>query len=105
VALACGSNLLLGPENYIAESKLKMLSPEGLRPPNHISITRVLKTNLRFLSIGRSKMWDADANGYARGDGVASCVLKTLSQAIADGDHIECIIRETGLNQDGGQYM
>lgn len=46
-------------------------------------------------------MWDKDANGYARGDGVAACVLKTLSQAIADGDHIECIIRETGFNQDG----
>lgn len=46
-------------------------------------------------------MWDKDANGYARGDGIASCVLKTLSSAIADGDDIECIIRETGFNQDG----
>ncbi|KAH7324402.1 polyketide synthase PksF [Stachybotrys elegans] len=78
VAVACGSNLQLGPENFILESKLKMLSPDG-----------------------RSRMWDADANGYARGDGVAAVVLKTLSQAIADGDHIECLIRETGLNQDG----
>ncbi|KAK2040741.1 putative polyketide synthase [Colletotrichum somersetense] len=78
VALACGSNLCLGPENYIFESKLKMLSPDG-----------------------RSKMWDKDANGYARGDGVAACVFKTLSAAIEDGDHIECIIRETGVNQDG----
>lgn len=36
-----------------------------------------------------------------RGDGIASIVLKTLSAAIADGDDVECIIRETGLNQDG----
>lgn len=28
-------------------------------------------------------------------------VLKTLSQAIRDGDTIECVIRETGINQDG----
>jgi acyl transferase domain-containing protein len=42
VALACGSNLILGPENYIIESKLKMLSPDG---------------------VGR--MWDQHANGYA----------------------------------------
>lgn len=28
-------------------------------------------------------------------------VLKTLSQALQDGDHIECVIRETGVNQDG----
>lgn len=28
-------------------------------------------------------------------------VLKTLSQALLDGDSIECVIRETGINQDG----
>lgn len=27
--LACGSNLLLGPENFIGYSKMKMLSPDG----------------------------------------------------------------------------
>lgn len=63
---------------YIIESKVKMLSPDGL-----------------------SRMWDKDANGYARGEGVAAVMLKTLSQALADGDDIECIIRETGVNQDG----
>lgn len=78
VALVCGSNLLLGPEPYIAESKLGMLSPDG-----------------------RSRMWDANADGYARGDGVAVVVLKTLAAALEDGDHIECIVRETGINQDG----
>lgn len=78
VALAAGSNLLLGPEPYIHESKLNMLSPTG-----------------------RSRMWDRGANGYARGDGVGVVVLKTLSRALADGDHIEAVIRETGVNQDG----
>lgn len=33
--------------------------------------------------------------------GVAAIILKTLSAALEDNDHIECIIRETGLNQDG----
>lgn len=78
VAVAAGANLLLGPEQYIAESNLKMLSPDG-----------------------RSYMWDTRANGYARGEGIASVVLKTLSTAIADGDDIECLIVETGINQDG----
>ena len=78
MAVACGSNVILGPESYIIESKVKMLSPDG---------------------VGR--MWDADANGYARGDGVAAIVLKTLSAALKDNDNIEGIIRETGLNQDG----
>jgi len=72
-------------------------------------------------------MWDEKANGYAvsrnienlpirqlrysesktkltrvlsqRGEGVASVVLKTLSAALADGDHIDAIIRETGVNR------
>ncbi|KAK1908812.1 hypothetical protein P3342_009663 [Pyrenophora teres f. teres] len=63
---------------YVIESKLKMLSPDGL-----------------------SRMWDKDANGYARGEGVTAVVLKTLSQALADNDRIEAVIRETGVNQDG----
>ncbi|KAH8766116.1 polyketide synthase [Diaporthe sp. PMI_573] len=78
LAIAAGVNLILGPENYIHESKLHMLSPTG-----------------------RSRMWDAEADGYARGEGSAAVVLKLLHQAIADGDDIECIIRETGVNQDG----
>ncbi|KAF3766643.1 hypothetical protein M406DRAFT_252003 [Cryphonectria parasitica EP155] len=78
VSVACGTQVLLGYDMYIGESKLKMLSPNG-----------------------RSRMWDEDADGYARGEGVAAIVMKRLSDAIADGDHIECIIRETGANQDG----
>lgn len=78
ISVACGTQVLLGYDMYIGESKLKMLSPNG-----------------------RSRMWDADADGYARGEGVAAVVMKRLSDAIADGDNIECIIRETGANQDG----
>ncbi|KAI0552262.1 hypothetical protein F4679DRAFT_581566 [Xylaria curta] len=77
-AVACGTNLLLGPEFFVSESKLNMLSPDS-----------------------RSRMWDDAANGYARGDGVATVVLKTLSAALEDGDHIDCIIREVCVNQDG----
>jgi hybrid polyketide synthase/nonribosomal peptide synthetase ACE1 len=78
IAVAAGTNLLLAPLGYISESKLGMLSPSG-----------------------RCQMWDANADGYARGEGVAAVMLKRLSDAIADGDQIECIIRETGVNQDG----
>jgi acyl transferase domain-containing protein len=46
-------------------------------------------------------MWDADADGYARGEGFAAVLLKPLSKALADGDAIESVIRETGVGQDG----
>lgn len=77
-AVAAGANLVLDPLGFVAMSSLQMLSPDG-----------------------RSRMWDADAKGYARAEGIAAIVLKTLSAAEADGDDIECIIRETALNQDG----
>ncbi|GAW26255.1 putative AMP-binding enzyme [Rosellinia necatrix] len=78
VAIAAGVNLLLGPNPFISESKLQMLSTDG-----------------------RSRMWDADAKGYARGEGIAAVVLKRLADDEADGDHIECIIRQTEINTDG----
>ena len=78
VAIVSGTNLIFGQTMFVAESNLNMLSPTG-----------------------RSHMWDTGANSYARGEGVASVVMKTLSAALRDGDHIEYIIRETGINQDG----
>lgn len=78
VAVAAGANLILGPLQYVGASKLHTLSADS-----------------------RSRMWDIDATGYARGEGVAAVILKRLSSAIADGDNIECIIRESGINQDG----
>ncbi|KAK2594097.1 hypothetical protein QQS21_008200 [Conoideocrella luteorostrata] len=78
LAVATGCNLMLDPLAYISQSKMNMLSPTG-----------------------RSRMWDADADGYARGEGIAALILKPLSRAEADGDPIHAVIREAGVNQDG----
>ncbi|KAI1134321.1 beta-ketoacyl synthase domain-containing protein [Hypoxylon sp. FL0543] len=78
MACVTGVNLMLTPEQFLVESNLHMLSPTG-----------------------KSRMWDAAADGYARGEGVAALLLKPLSQALADGDRIMSIVRETGINSDG----
>ena len=77
VAIAAGTNLLMDPKCFISLRSLNMLFPDG-----------------------RSRMWDADAKGYAQGEGITAIVLKTLDAALEDGDDIECIIRETGFAQD-----
>lgn len=50
---------------------------------------------------GKSFTYDSRGTGYGRGEGVVSLVLKSLDDAIRDGDGIRAIIRNTGVNQDG----
>ena len=78
LAIAGGVNLSFVPEYFIAESKAGMLSPNGL-----------------------SKTYDADADGYVRGEGAGIILLKPLKEAEKDGDKIYAVIRGTGCNQDG----
>ncbi|WP_442591971.1 SDR family NAD(P)-dependent oxidoreductase [Pedobacter sp. AW31-3R] len=50
---------------------------------------------------GRSYTFDARANGTSLGEGLGVVVLKRLSEAIKDGDHIYAIIKSTAMNNDG----
>lgn len=78
VALAGGVNVMTTPEYTIAESKGGFLSPDG-----------------------RSKAFDARANGYVRGEGAGVVILKPLADALRDGDPVYAVIRATAVNQDG----
>ncbi|GET39295.1 type I polyketide synthase [Microseira wollei] len=78
LALAGGVNVMLKPEWTISFSKAGMLSPDG-----------------------RCKSFDAQANGFVRGEGAGIVVLKPLSAALTDGDPIYAVIRGSGINQDG----
>jgi acyl transferase domain-containing protein/acyl carrier protein len=77
-ALAGGVNLLVDPQIFVSLSKAGMLSTDG-----------------------SCKTFDKDANGYVRGEGGGVLMLKTLSRALADGDHIHAVIRGSAVNQDG----
>lgn len=78
LALAGGVNAILKPDMTIGMSKASMLSPDG-----------------------RCKSFDAQANGFVRGEGAGMVLLKPLSQAIADKDPIYAVIRGSAVNQDG----
>jgi acyl transferase domain-containing protein/NADPH:quinone reductase-like Zn-dependent oxidoreductase/short-subunit dehydrogenase/acyl carrier protein len=73
-----GVNVMLTPELGIGFSKASMLAPDG-----------------------RCKAFDVRADGFVRSEGIAVAILKPLSRALADHDHIYAVIRATAVNQDG----
>lgn len=78
LCLVGGVSLMLSPEPFITYSHARMMAADG-----------------------RCKTFDADADGYVRGEGCGMVVLKRLSDALAAGDRIAAVIRGSALNQDG----
>ena len=77
-AIAGAVSLLLSPSMFIAGDKAGMLSPDG-----------------------QCKTFDKDANGYVKAEGVGAVLLKPLSRAIADGDHVYAVIKGSAVNHGG----
>ena len=54
---------------------------------------------------GVCRPFDDGAGGTVFGDGVAVVLLKRLSDAIEDGDHIHAVIRGSAVNNDGADKV
>lgn len=78
LALAGGVNVIAGP------GLTMVLDAAGATAPD-----------------GRSKCFDASADGYGRGEGAGILALKRLADARRDGDPIRAVIRGSAVNQDG----
>lgn len=50
---------------------------------------------------GSCKSFDANADGYCRGEAVSALFVKKLSDAIRDGDPVRAVIRSTCINAGG----
>ncbi|MBJ6364097.1 SDR family NAD(P)-dependent oxidoreductase [Paenibacillus sp. MAHUQ-46] len=50
---------------------------------------------------GKTRAFDAHADGSGNGEGTAVIVIKPLAKAKADGDHIHAVIKGSAINQDG----
>ncbi|MDT5342291.1 MAG: phthiocerol/phenolphthiocerol synthesis type-I polyketide synthase [Mycobacterium sp.] len=78
VALAAGVNLMLAPAVVRAFDQTGALSPTGA-----------------------CRAFDAEADGFVRGEGCGVVVLKRLSDAVRDGDRLLAVVRGSAVNQDG----
>ncbi|GGP81511.1 hypothetical protein GCM10010185_64360 [Saccharothrix coeruleofusca] len=78
LAVAGGVAVLTTPRTHLTAGRAGMLSPTG-----------------------RCHTFDAAADGFVPGEGVGVVVLRRLSDALADGDHVHAVIRGSGINQDG----
>ncbi|WP_437603947.1 SDR family NAD(P)-dependent oxidoreductase [Sorangium sp. So ce590] len=78
MAFVGGVNLILSPRHYLHFSAMKALSPTG-----------------------RSRSFDAAADGYVPGEAVAAVLLKPLAKAVADGDPIHAVIKGSATGHSG----
>jgi acyl transferase domain-containing protein/acyl carrier protein len=103
VDTACSSSLLslhLACES-LRRRECDLALGGGVQLLTHPGVS-VAFTKARMLSVdGRCKTFDADANGYVRGEGGGVFLLKRLSDAQRDNDTILSVIRGSGVNQDG----
>ena len=80
-AIVGGINLIITPRTTVALTEQGVLSPSG-----------------------QCKTFDADADGYGRGEGVSAIYIKKLSDAIRDGDPVRAVIRSTCVAADGKSF-
>ncbi len=78
MALVGGVNLLTSPLIYQGLRRANMLSPDG-----------------------KCSVFDSEANGLVPAEAVAAVLLKPLSKAISDNDHIYGCVCGSGVNYDG----
>jgi acyl transferase domain-containing protein len=78
LALVCGVNLKLLPDEDVLISQVRMMAPDG-----------------------RCKFGDASADGFCPSDGVGVIVLKPLAQALADGNRVRAVILGSAVSNDG----
>ncbi|AJQ25407.1 SDR family NAD(P)-dependent oxidoreductase [Pelosinus fermentans] len=77
-AMAGGVNLSIHPNKYLALGQGKFVSSKG-----------------------RCESFGQGGDGYVPGEGVGAILLKPLSKAIDDGDHIYGVIKGTAINHGG----
>ncbi len=78
MAIAGGVNLTVHPAKYVTICSTKFAASDG-----------------------RCRAFGEGGDGYVPGEGVGAVLLKPLSQALKDSDHIYAVMKGTAVNHDG----
>lgn len=80
----CSSAVVAGANLICTPTMTESLSAAGVLSPG-----------------GHCRTFDADANGYARGEAINAIYIKRLGDALKAGDAVRAVVRSTTVNCDG----
>jgi acyl transferase domain-containing protein/surfactin synthase thioesterase subunit len=107
VQTACSTSLVavhLACQAILAgECDMALAGAASVRVPQRVGYTRVKGGILS--PDGHCRAFDADAQGTIFGSGVGAVLLKDLSAAVSDGNHIYSVIRGSAINNDGADKV
>ncbi|MEV0001655.1 amino acid adenylation domain-containing protein [Micromonospora sp. NPDC050980] len=103
VQTACSSSLVAvhvaGQALLEGECDIALAGGSAVRLPQPSGY--LWEEGLVFSRDGHCRPYDAGATGTMFGSGVGVVVLKRLADALADGDHVEAVIRGSAVTNDG----
>lgn len=103
VNTACSTSLvaihLARQSLLLGESDMALVGGVSIVVPNDRGY-RYVKDGIQSPD-GLCRAFDAQAQGTVWGDGCGVVVLKRLSAALADGDHVYAVVKGTAVNNDG----
>lgn len=103
VDTACSSSLVAVHQacQFIRSGDCEAALAGGVNLTLSTDLSRVWSLNGMLSPTGRCKAFDADADGYVRGEGCGVIFLKRLDHAIEAGDHVYAVIRGSAVAHDG----
>lgn len=103
VQTACSTSLVAVHQACSAllneECEMCLAGGVNIRVPHAVGYE--YKRGYIFSKSGRIRSFDTDADGVVFGNGVGMVLLKSLSKAVRDGDHIYAVVKGTAVSNDG----
>lgn len=107
IQTACSTGLVvahLACQSLISgESDMALAGAASINSPQKIGY--LYQEGLIVSPDGHCRAFDAQAKGTIFGSGVGVVLLKRLSDALADRDHIYAVIKGSAINNDGGTKL